>query len=955
MKKILLILLLIHLSGTSLIAQDRRERPNVLFIACDDMNDWVGFLGGHPDTRTPNMDRLAKRGMVFTRAYCASPICGPSRAAVLTGLSPMTTGVYNNQGTYVDYVPDAVVLPRFFKNQGYHVMGCGKINHAMGCVVKENYHEFGPDAGAIGGPFTWEELNMNPGTKVDRKDIAGVSNKIKSGIVKNVYPGKVISRGDLKAKLPLNGIDNRIDRPANGYNTFDWGPVSVKDDEMPDGKMAAWAVKKLQSQFDSPFFLAVGFYRPHQPWYAPAKYFEPFKGRQLALPPTHKRDLDDCPVVARHYARYPWSGSFKTVQKNNQWQDAIRGYLASIHFVDAQVGRVLDALDKSKYADNTIVVLWSDHGWELGEKEHWGKHSPWEGSMRVPLVIVPPKKWKMKSGKTAALASLLDLYPTLADMCQLKLHRQLDGKSLKPILTRQSKQVRQHLVTTLGRSTFCVRKDNLKLIHYYDGSQELYDLTKDPNEFHNLIKTQAPNGNSSDKADPRVAELKKLLPVDHRFQKFTRLGRYKGVLDGEGTLRVYDMLHPKSGIGEHTEIPAKKQPIKSQIKKHLNGNGNRYSKIKSGQSVSVFDVANQDLKKHRYKNFREPVVIRTEPGKIVVAIQAGNRLAWPERSGQDLVVKVSGDEGISWGPLVIAAEHGNHSCQCHGLVYDKEIRRLFLLYTTYNWDYKAVGNGRGQKATRPIYKQLTADKKPFVTSWIVSSDDDGATWSKPKDITQMVGRQAHFGASEGRQLTKGKHAGRLLIPGSRMTLNESGAIVAKSPGVWISDDHGKTWTLSTIPMGTKNKSPRNLSSEARVSELKDGTLIYNQRTRNTGRQLSWSRDGGKTWTPTQEHGSLRASQCNGCTLTVEDSMGKLTDTVLFSVPSPGGRKDGLVYASRDGGKSWPTVTQVVKGNFAYSALIQLDAEHVGLLYETGKYKKINFLHLTIPALVGDPK
>ena len=139
--------------------QDRR--PNVVFIACDDMNDWVGFLGGHPDALTPNMDRLASRGLVFTRAYCASPICGPSRASVLTGLAPRSSGVYTNQGTYVDYVPDVLSLPRCFKDGGYAVLGAGKINHAMGCVVPANYHEYGPDAGAIGGPFSWEELNMN--------------------------------------------------------------------------------------------------------------------------------------------------------------------------------------------------------------------------------------------------------------------------------------------------------------------------------------------------------------------------------------------------------------------------------------------------------------------------------------------------------------------------------------------------------------------------------------------------------------------------------------------------------------------------------------------------------------------------------------------------------------------------------------------------------------------------
>jgi len=553
---------LVRTKGKKAVAS--AARPNILFIVCDDMNDWVGFLGGHPDTQTPNMDRLAKRGMVFTRAYCASPICGPSRAAVLTGLKPETSGVYNNKGTYVDYVPDAVSLPRFFKDNGYLVMGAGKINHAMGVVVRENWHEFGPDAGAIGGPFTWEELNMNPGKKVERKDIAGMGKSVPSGIVKNVYPGKVIERGPLQATLPLNGIDNLIDRPANGYNTFDWGGLDIPDEMMPDGRMATWAERKLREQYTSPFFLAVGFYRPHQPWYAPSKYFKPFEGRALALPPTVLRDLDDCGEAARQYAHYPWSGSFATVQKYNQWQDAIRGYLASIHFADAQVGRLLDALDESPYADNTIIVLWSDHGWELGEKEHWGKHSPWEGSMRVPLVIVPPKNMQSPAGRSEGFASLLDLYPTLADLCGFEVPAELEGESLKSVISGESDAVRDHIVTTLGRATFSVRKEDWKYIHYYDGSEELYDLSSDPNEFENLAHNAVHAS--------ALEQMRALVPEDKRFRQMVRCGQYKGILGADGQLKVYDMLHPKSGIGEHTEVSAEQSEIVERIKAWMTAN-----------------------------------------------------------------------------------------------------------------------------------------------------------------------------------------------------------------------------------------------------------------------------------------------------------------------------------------------------------------------------------------------
>lgn len=330
---------------------------------------------------------------------------------------------------------------------------------------------------------------------------------------------------------------------------------------MPDGKMAVWAEQKLKSNYTSPFFLAVGFYRPHQPWYAPAKYFSPFEGRELALPPSLTNDLADCGETARHYAHYPWSGSFATVQKHQQWQDAIRGYLASIHFVDAQVGRLLDALDASPYADNTIVVLWSDHGWELGEKAHWGKHSPWEGSMLVPLVIVPPNELNIPASRSNAFVSLLDLYPTLADLCGLDVPAKLDGMSLRPIISGQSNSVRDHIVTTLGRSTFCIRNGDMKLIRYYDCMEELYDLNKDPNEFRNVV--------TEPEYSKTLTTLRALAPVDKRYKQFIRHGQYKAVIDSDGTMKLYDMLHPKSGIGEHTEVAADKPEVILRIRTHL--------------------------------------------------------------------------------------------------------------------------------------------------------------------------------------------------------------------------------------------------------------------------------------------------------------------------------------------------------------------------------------------------
>jgi sialidase-1 len=366
----------------------------------------------------------------------------------------------------------------------------------------------------------------------------------------------------------------------------------------------------------------------------------------------------------------------------------------------------------------------------------------------------------------------------------------------------------------------------------------------------------------------------------------------------------------------------------------------------------VFSAGRDRSGKHAYTNFREPVVVRTKSGQLVVGAHAGNRLGWPERSGQDLVVRMSSDNGRCWRAVVVAAQHGNFSCQCHGLVYDAEKNRILFLYTTYNWDYRAVGKGRGKQATDPVYAKMAAEQKPFVSSYLVHSDDEGATWSKPREITAMVGRQAHFGASEGRQLTLGKHRGRLLLPGSVMDLDETGNIIRKQPCVWRSDDHGKTWARSPIPLPVEIASPRNTSSEARVTELADGSLLYNERTRNTGRQLSWSKDGGVTWSETRRADELKATQCNGSMITLRNARGELTDTVLFSVPSPGGRADGLIYVSRDGGKTWPTVKEVIPGNFAYSALVQLSADTIGLFYETNHYRNIQFVTLSVDEMLA---
>lgn len=352
-----------------------------------------------------------------------------------------------------------------------------------------------------------------------------------------------------------------------------------------------------------------------------------------------------------------------------------------------------------------------------------------------------------------------------------------------------------------------------------------------------------------------------------------------------------------------------------------------------------------------YQCYREPVVAVTNSGRIVVLCHAGNRHAWPERSGQDFAVTFSDDGGTTWAKPRVAAQHGNFSVQSHGLVYDAIKDRLICLYTVYRWDYSII-KGRGADASAPAIKLQIDAGQDLDRQYMVTSDDGGATWSAPKDISSMMpgkGGNGHFGACEGRQLTVGKNAGRLIIPGGIRVEDEKGSVTEKTLHVWISDDHGKTWNASSPIITTENT--RNFSCEARVTELPDGTLLYNVRTRNTGRQLATSKDAGQTWSPLKPAPDLKATQCNGSMITLKDEDDKLTNTLLCSLPTPGGRKQGVIYVSKDNGKTWPTRQDMIPGFFAYSALIQIDKNTVGLFYEDNHYRDIKLMRLPIKTLL----
>jgi arylsulfatase A-like enzyme len=407
---------------------ERGAHPNVLFIAVDDLNDWIGVLAGQPGFRTPNIDRLSRRGVLFSRAYCAAPACNPSRASLMTGKRPSTSGVYHNDQPWRPVMKDVVTLPQHFMANGYEVYGGGKIYHDV-------YNDLA----------SWQSFFKR-------------------------------TKDPLPEGRPLNGIA----RTAH----FDWGPLNVADAEMSDYKTTSWAIDYLQKPHARPFFLAVGLFRPHLPWFVPKAYFDQQPLAKIRVPMTNRDDLDDVPPAGRRMAKP--DGDHRKVVSSQNWERAVQGYQASITFADQQIGRLLDTLDRTPYGKDTIIVFWGDHGWHLGQKQHWRKFALWEEATRVPLVISAPRYVEHAGLTTGRTANLLDLYPTLIELCSLSPREGLEGKSLVPLLSDPGVEWNRPVVTTHGRNNHAVRSERWRYIHYEDGSEELYDHDQDPLEWKNL-------------------------------------------------------------------------------------------------------------------------------------------------------------------------------------------------------------------------------------------------------------------------------------------------------------------------------------------------------------------------------------------------------------------------------------------------------------------------------------
>jgi arylsulfatase A-like enzyme len=413
------------------------ERPNVLLIAVDDLNDWIGVLGGHPQAKTPNIDELANRGVLFSNAQCQAPACNPSRASLMTSLYPSTTGIYflNPDISESPIARKNKVMPKRFQLEGYTVFAAGKLFHNGKGINEAHIPNYAGQFGGF-GPMPDEKISAYP-----------------------------------------------------GHPLWDWGTYPQRDEQMPDYKIATWAEVKLAEKQEQPFWMGVGFYRPHVPQFVPKKWFDLYPLESLELPKTIADDLNDISSYGKDITREKHvSPTHKWVTENDEWKPIVQSYLACVSFVDEQVGRVLKALDKGDYGKNTYVVLFSDHGFHIGEKERHAKRSLWEDGTRVPMILMGPGITKGKVSNRPV--QLLDIYPTLLELSKLEPDASHEGNSLVPLLQQLDVPWTHYARTSFGPGNYAIVSEQYRFIQYNDSSEEFYDHLNDPNEWHNEIENQ---------------------------------------------------------------------------------------------------------------------------------------------------------------------------------------------------------------------------------------------------------------------------------------------------------------------------------------------------------------------------------------------------------------------------------------------------------------------------------
>ena len=430
-----------------------KERPNVIFFAVDDLCDWVGAMG-YEQAITPNIDALARQGVAFRNAHCPGTFCAPSRSAIFTGRFASTTGCYTTEIYFHDH-PELRPLQVSFSDAGYSTYGAGKLfHHPAGYLDRRGWDEFflrNEAAKREGWPLnSWGDDTPIP----------------------QPFPNSIYNRG----------------RQIKGGLFLEWGAVpDEREDEMADSRRVNWACDVLKRKHDGPFFLAVGLYAPHFPNYAPQKYFDLYDAAKIKAPPYKDDDLDDLPPKIMRNKRNRKRLHHERLVELGAVEQAIHGYLASVSYADAMLGRVLTTLRESPHADNTIIVLWSDHGYHHGEKGDWGKHTLWERTSNVPFIWSGPD---VASGATVdSTVSLIDMYPTFVEMCELSAVEGLEGTSLAEILKEPAKATdRDVFLPYLDPGGYAIINEKWRYIHYSDDTEELYDVQGDPHEWKNLAE-----------------------------------------------------------------------------------------------------------------------------------------------------------------------------------------------------------------------------------------------------------------------------------------------------------------------------------------------------------------------------------------------------------------------------------------------------------------------------------
>lgn len=492
-------------SAGPLIAVD--TPPNVLFLAVDDMNDWIGCLETTPRAVTPNIDRLAARGVNFTNAHTAGVFCAPSRAAIFSGQFATTTGCYRSPNYFV-WHPEIEAIQMSFAKSDYTTLGAGKLfHHPAGAIDQRGWSQF----------FLRNQIQRESGWPLESWS--------SETPVPQPFPASIYNKGQrFKAGLFL-----------------EWGAIpNDNEEEMADTIRVNWAVKQLKREHDKPFFLACGLYAPHFPNYCPQKYFDLYDLAEIELPPIKDDDLEDLPPKIRRQKENRKRQHHDKLVKLGAVKDAIHGYLACISYADAMIGRVLEALESSPYADNTIVVFWSDHGYHHGEKGDWGKHTLWERTSNVPFIWAGPGV--TAGAKTDVTVSLIDMYPTLIEICRLpKPNQPLEGKSLAPTLGDPATATdRNVLLPHMNPGEYAIINRDWRYIRYGEDGEELYNLREDPNEWYNLA--------SDDRYAEVKSELRKSAPKTFAAPEDNLNSRKDLVVDGES-------FRWEKGKGNYKPIP----------------------------------------------------------------------------------------------------------------------------------------------------------------------------------------------------------------------------------------------------------------------------------------------------------------------------------------------------------------------------------------------------------------